>query len=446
MKTITAVIICISIFISVNCLAAGEKSLPINTNDTTIGQIIGNLDNKFKILLGDKAITNLGKKSGIIKGDILSIYDKKDTNMMESIGRCAVVDVYDLKSVCEVIKMKREIGIENVTIARLKYKDANLLPPVFALLSKIVEPYPPEKEIRVYIYDVFDENNNVTKFSEKVKTELRNIFFQKKRIKSAGRSISPALFAYLPGEYSEYNKEIEEYLEKDQVDVIISGTYKIKEDKEKGKRIELSFYKIDKNWEDLAVDTTIPAEPYTQLISAVTVPFKERRKEKTVNCRVIYKPIYHKTISRDERNDIISYETKNNPILEYTLRRAEFNIITPTDFTVSINKNEFKFDKQREHLIPLSTGSHTVKASFKKGFYYNDTFLVALSELEQVVHKEAIITIDRPEDLVIEIEANPLPRKENITFKVYRKSTRSATSLKPVLQREILKPVETFKD
>lgn len=441
MKTITAVILCISVLISVNCLAANEKKIPVSTNDTTVGQIIGNLDNKFKIMLGDKAITNLGKRSGVIKGDILTIYGQNDTNMIDPVGRCAVVETYDSTSICEIIKITREIGMDIVTIKKLKYNDANLLPPVFALLTKIVEPYSPEKEIKVYIYDVFDENNNVTKFSEKVKGELKKVFFQKKRMVSAGKAISPALFAYLPGEYNEYNSTIEDYLQKDQIDVIISGTYKVK-----GENIELSFYKIDKNWEDLALDTTIPGKQYAQLVSSVTVPFSERKKEKTVNCRIIFKPVYHKTISRDERNNIIDYETKGNPILEYTLRRAEFNIVVPMDFMVEIDKNIIKFDKQKEIVIPLSTGNHSISAAFKKGFYYNDTFLVALSDQDKIVQKSAIVTIDRPEDLVIEIEANPLPRKENIVFKVYRKTTRSATMIKPVLTRETLKPVEAFKD
>lgn len=441
MKTITAVILCISVLISVNCLAANEKNIPVSTNDTTVGQIIGNLDNKFKIMLGDKAITNLGKRSGVIKGDILTIYGKNDTNMIDPVGRCAVVETFDSTCICEIIKITREIGMDIVTIKKLKYNDANLLPPVFALLTKIVEPYSPEKEIKVYIYDVFDENNNVTKFSEKVKGELKKVFFQKKRMVSAGKAISPALFAYLPGEYNEYNSTIEDYLKKDQVDVIISGTYKVK-----GENIELSFYKIDKNWEDMALDTTIPGKQYAQLVSSVTVPYSERKKEKTVNCRIIFKPVYHKTISRDERNNIIDYETKGNPILEYTLRRAEFNIVVPMDFLVEIDKNIIRFDKQKEIDIPLSTGNHSISAAFKKGFYYNDTFLVALSDQDKIVQKSAIVTIDRPEDLVIEIEANPLPRKENIVFKVYRKTTRSATMIKPVLTRETLKPVEAFKD
>lgn len=442
MKTITAVVICISILISINCLAANNNAtMPISTKDTTVGQVIGNLDNKFKLLLGDKAITNLGKRSGVIKGDIFSIYGKKDVKLIDPIGKCAVVEIYDSTSICEIIKMTREIGMDNVAVSKLKYNDANLLPSIFALLTKIVEPYSPEKEIKVYIYDVFDENNNVTKFSEKVKREIKKVFFQKKRIKPIGENISPALFAYLPGEYNEYNSVIEDYLRKDQIDVIISGTYKVKGDK-----IELSFYKIDKNWEDLALDTTIAGKEYAGLVSVVTVPFSERKKEKTVHCNIIYKPVFHKTIGRDERNDIINYETKNNPILEYTLRRAEFNIIVPVDFTVKIDKNEIKFDKQRTLSIPLATGNHEIKASFKKGFYYNDTFLVALSEQENIVSKTAMLAIDKPEDLVVEIEANPLPRKENIVFKVYRKSTRKAVMMKPVLQREILRPVESYKD
>ncbi len=443
MKTITAVIICISVFISVNGCATKEQNvLPTVLNsDKTVGQIVGNLDNKFKILMGDKAITNLGKKSGIIKGDIFTIFNKDDATMMDPIGRCAVVQIFDTTSVCEIIKMTRDVGSDNVAISKLKYNDANLLPPVFALLTKVVEPYSPEKQVKVYIYDIFDEKNNVTKFSEKVRNELKNVFFQKKRIINAGKGISPALFAYLPGEYGEYNNVIEDYLKKDQIDVIISGTYKVK-----GENIELSFYKIDKNYEDLALDTTIPGKQYSELVASVTVPFSERKKEKTVNCNVIYKPVYHRTVSRDERNDIISYETRGNPILEYTLRRAEFNIITPIDFAVTIDKNEIKFDKQKEIIIPLTTGKHEIKATFKKGFYYNDALLVALSEPDSIITKSAVISIDNPEDLVIEIEANPLPRKENVVFKVYRRATRSATMIKPVLQREILKPVETFKD
>lgn len=433
MKAILAVIICLSVFISANCIAA-------DANDMVTGQITESLEKKFKMLIGDKAFTNLGSKSGVIKGDILTVFHQSDTRMADPIGQCAVVEIYDAKSVCEIITMTREIGMDTVTIKKMTYDDALLFPSVFALLTKVVEPYSPEKQVVVYIHDFFDDKHNVTRFSEKIKREVNKVFFQKKRIKSAGRAISPALFAYLPGEYNEYNKTIEDYLRRDRIDVIIAGTYKVNGDK-----IQLSYYKIDKNWEDIALDTTIAGQPYATLVSQVTVPYKERKKEETIACDIIFKPVYHRTSSRDERNDIIAYETKDNPILEYTLRRAEFNIIAPVDLVVRIDGNEIRFDKSYEYRVPLTTGNHEISASFKKGFYYNDTFLVALSE-PNIVKKTVVLSIDKPEDIVVEIEANPLPRRENLVFKMYRKVTRSTSIVKPVLRRETLKPVETFKD
>ncbi len=432
MRAILAVIVCLSVFISANCIAAD--------NDLVVGQITASLEKKFKMLVGDKAFTNLGSRSGVIKGDILTIYHRSDTNRADPIGQCAVVEIYDSKSVCEIITMNREIGMDTVTIKKMVYDDALLFPPIFALLTKVVEPYSPEKKVVVYVHEFFDENHNVTRFSEKIKREVNKVFFQKKRMESAGKAISPAVFAYLPGEYNEYNKTIEDYLKRDRIDVIIAGTYRTVGDK-----LQLSFYKIDKNWEDIALDTTITAKPYAAMATEVTVPYKERKKEKTVTCDVLYKPVYHKTDSRDERNSIINYETQNNPILEYTLRRAEFNIIAPIDFTLHIDGNEIRFDKSQEYRLPLTTGNHEITASFKKGFYYNDTFLVALSE-PNMVKKTAMLSIDKPEDLVIEIEANPLPRRENIVFKMYRRVGRSTTVVKPVLRRETLTPVETFKD
>lgn len=433
MKAILAVIVCLSVFISANWVAAAE-------NDLVVGQITSSLEKKFKMLTGDKAFTNLGSRSGVIKGDILTIYHQSDTNRADPIGECAIVEIYDSKSVCEIITMNREVGMDTITIKKVVYDDALLFPPIFALLTKVVEPYSPEKKIVVYIHDFFDENHNVTRFSEKIKREVKKVFFQKKRMMSAGKAISPAVFAYLPGEYNEYNKTIEDYLKRDRIDVIISGTYKTVGDK-----VQLSFYKIDKNWEDIALDTTITAKPYTAMAAEVLVPYKERKKEKTVSCDIVYKPVYHRTDSRDERNRIINYETQNNPILEYTLRRAEFNIVAPVDFTLYVDGNEIRFDKSRRYRLPLTTGNHEITASFKKGFYYNDTFLVSLAE-PNVVKKTVILSVDRPEDLVIEVEANPLPRQENIVFKMYREVGRRTTVVKPVLTRETLKPVETFKD
>lgn len=434
MKAILAFILCISVFVpGYTCLAAEPDGF-------VTGQIIDSLEGKFKMLIGDKAFTNLGSRMGVIKGDILTIYSAADKAKSDPIGRCAVVQVNDTGSICEIIEMSREIGKDTVALKKVAYDDALLYPSLFTLLSKVVEPYPPEKKIKVYIYQIFDENHNVTEFSQKVRKEMVRVFFQKKRIVSAGRLISPALSAYLPGEYDEYNKTIEDYLRKDNIDVIISGTYKVMGDK-----VQISYYKIDKNYEDIIVDTVVASQPYTATAAKVVIPYTEKKKEQIIKCDVIFKPVQYRTQSRDERNEIVAAETRGNPVLEYTLRRSEFNIVMPVDFTLTVDGNTVKFDKSAELSIPLTTGEHQITASYSKGFYFNDTFLVALPE-QNMVRKSAIISVDRPEDIVLEIEANPLPKRENLSFNVYRKTTRSSTIVKPVLTRETAKPVEVFKD
>lgn len=441
MKAILAFIICISVLVpGYSCLAANPDSPVATTGNIVAGVITDSLEGKFKMLIGDKAFTNIGANVGIIKGDILTVYFKADTMRSDPIGKCAVVEIYDTRSVCQIIEMTREIGKDVVTIAKLASDDALLYPGVFTLLSKIVEPYPPEKKVKVYVYQIFDEKNNITEFSQRIRKEIIKVFSQKKRMQPASRLISPALGAYLPGEYDEYNKTIEEYLKKDNVDVIISGTYKIVGDK-----VRISYYKIDKTYEDIVVDSVVPAQPYTAMAAKVVVPYQERKKEQIVKCDLIFKPVLYRAQSRDERNTVLSDETRGNPVLEYTLKRSEFNIMVPVNFTVTIDGNPIKFDKFTEFSVPLTTGEHTITVSYSKGLYMNDTFLMTLPA-SNAVKKTAILQIENPDDLVMEIEANPLPKRENIVFHVYRKSTRTSTIVKPVPLKETRVPIEVFKD
>jgi hypothetical protein len=430
MKTITITVLCLAIFFSVNCFA----------KDLNQGQIIGNLDQKVKIITGDKAITNLGKKSGVIKGDILTIYKTNDKDFLDPIGKCALINVYDVTSVCEIIKINsNEIGKDIVVTEKLSINDPSLLPVIFQLLTKIVEPYEPQKEIRVYIHSIFDEQNNVTKFSEQLQKEIRKVFFQKKRIKPAGTSVSQSLFAYLPSEYAASNQIIEDYLKKDNIDVIVTGTYRIKGDK-----IELSLYKVDRNREDIAVDTTLNAAAYADLTSSVITSYKPIRKEKNIVCDILYKPVHYKASVRDERNSIIDFESKNNPFLEYNMRRVDFNIISPVDFKLIVDNNEISFEKANEYQLSMNTGRHEITAIFKKGFYFNDSLLFTI---ENEVKKNIVLILDNPNDIKIEITANPVPGRENIDFKIYKKADISRPDFKQVLlQKNNIKTVETFKD
>jgi hypothetical protein len=430
MKTITIAVLSFGILFSVNCLA----------KDMNRGQITDNLDKKVKIMIGDKAITNLGKKSGVIKGDILNIYKTNDTDYLDSIGKCAVTNIYETTSICEILKMNgTEIGNDTVVIDKLITGDYNFYPVIFQLLTQVVEPYEPYKEITVYVHSIFDEQNNITKLSEQIQKEIKKIFFQKKRIKSAGTNVSQAIFAYLPDEYVESKQIIEGYLKKDNIDVIISGTYKIKGDK-----IELSLYKVDRNWEDIVIDTKLSAPQYTDLTSSVITSYKPSQKEKNIVSDILYKPLQYKVSLRDERNKIIDLESKDSAFTEYRLRRIDFNIISPVDFKLIVDNNEINFEKSNEQKLSMTTGKHEITAIFKKGFYYNDTLLYTT---DKEVKKNIVLILDNPGDIKIEVAANPVPGRENIDFKIYKKTDMSRPDFKQVLlQKNNIKTVETFKD
>ncbi len=294
MKTTTVLILCLAICFSTNCLA----------KDMNRGQIVGNLDEKVKLMTGDKAIIDLGKNNGVIKGDILNIYKPGDTKLYNPIGKCSVVEPNDSTSICEIIKIyNNEIGKDVVISEKLSITDPNLFPAIFQLLTKVVEPYEPYEKITVYVHNIYDEQKNITSFSEKLQKEINKVFFQKKRIQSAGMNVSQSLFAYLPEEYAESNQVIKEYLKKDNIDVLIAGTYKIRGDK-----IELSLYKVDKEWEDIAVDAKLNAASYANVTSNVVTSYKPIRKEKNIVCDILYRPVHHKVSIRDERNSIIDVE------------------------------------------------------------------------------------------------------------------------------------------
>jgi TolB-like protein len=349
------------ILFSINCYAENQ----------VVGRIIDNLDQKVRIMNGDKAVTNLGMNSGLIKGDILSVYEASDVNRLNVVGKCAVVDVYESKSICEVVKIyNNEIGRDNVVIDKISINDPNFYPVIFQLLTKIVEPYEPYKGINVYVHNIIDEQNNVTKFSENLRKEIRKVFSQKKRIKLIDNA-SPALFAYLPNDYAESNRDIEHYLKKDSIDVLIAGVYAIRGDK-----IRLNLYIVDKNYEDIVLDTTINATTYSESVSTVVNAYRPVRKEKAIVSEIVYKPIQQKIMASNERNFIIEAEAKNDPFFEYNIGRTNFNIISPVEFKMIIDNNEINFEKSRVQHIPMTTGKHEITAKFKKGYYYNDALLL----------------------------------------------------------------------
>ena len=428
MKTITNIILCAAIFISTNCYAR------------VTGEITGNLDQKVKILIGDKALTNLGKNSGVIKGDIFSIYKSSDTKFINPLSKCAVLDVYDTSSVCEIIKVNNnEIGKDTIVGEELLSTDAGLYPVIFQLLTKVVEPYEPHQEINVYVHSIFDDQNNVTEFSQKLQSEIKKVFAQKKRMKLIEPNMSKPMLVYLPSEYASSRNLIENYMKKDSIDVLISGNYSTKENK-----VELSLYKIDKNWEDLVVDTTLNTAAYVNATKNIVAPYIPMKKETALTCDMQYKPVYYKIVGREDRNNVIAIESNNNPFVEYNLKRTDFNIISPVDFRVLIDNNEVRFDKDANQFVPMTTGKHDIIAVFRKGYFFNDSLLFTS---EDEISKRIVLILDNPGDIRMETTVNPIPGKENIDFKIYKKAGKLVPDYRPILlQRNGIYTVETFKD
>ena len=109
-----------------------------------------------------------------------------------------------------------------------------------------------------------------------------------------------------------------------------------------------------------------------------------------------------------------------------------------------MDNNEISFEKANEAQISMTTGKHEITAVFKKGFYLNDSLLLST---ENDVKKDIVLILDNPGDIKIEVAANPVPGRENIDFKIYKKTDRSSPEFKQVLlQKNNIKTVETFKD
>ncbi len=71
MKTLLIASICILLSVG-PCFGKnkdGAKAEPVVApSDEERGQITGNFEGKVKLLLGDKTVTNLGKKAGVCEG------------------------------------------------------------------------------------------------------------------------------------------------------------------------------------------------------------------------------------------------------------------------------------------------------------------------------------------------------------------------------------------
>jgi hypothetical protein len=427
MKIIYLLLTILFMFYSFEC--------PAEDNYITKGRIIGTTHNKLSISLGEYAITDLGKNYGVTKGDIFKISEEKDPDLKGPIGRCAVLDVEENQSTCEIIKMSKEIRKGNVVKAnRVLFFDSRLYPIIFDTLTKFLQPYEPYKKVNVYIYNIFDEKNNITRFSEILKIEMKNIFSQKNRINLVSNDVGKGYVIY-PEEYLN-TKFVEDYMKRDDINVLIAGQYKINNE-----NIELTISLVDKDYDDYQLQFVLKSNDYGKVISEVTVPYTPMER-KDIICNLFYKPLLF-TPQRDDKKYFVLQESDKNPFVQYTLGRIDFNIISPVDFKINIGNNNVAFNKRNEYKLTLPKGSHRLSASFKRGFYYNDALMYTSTK---EIKKEILLNIEKGGEINIDLNINPLYDKENIEFKIYKRTERENFTLKPIYTTESINKLETYKD
>jgi hypothetical protein len=403
--------------------------------ETVQGKVIGTTQNKLSISTGECAVTDLGKNQGVTKGDIFKISEEKDPDLKGPIGRCAVLDVKEDKSTCEIVKMSKEIRKGNIVLTnKLLFSDSGLYPIVYDTLNKFLQPYEPYKKVSVYIYNFFDEKNNVTRFSEILKKEMKNIFSQKNRINMVSDDEGKGFVLY-PEEYLN-TKFVEDYMKRDDINVLVAGQYKIKNE-----NIELTIVLVDKDYDDYQLHFTLKSNDYSNLISEVTVPYTPLER-KDIICNMFYKPVLF-TPQRDDKKYFVLQESDKNPFTQYTLGRIDFNIISPVDFKIKIGNNIINFNERNEYKLTLPKGSHRLSASFKRGFYYNDSLMYTSTK---EIKKEILLNIEKGGEINIDLNVTPLYDKENIEFKIYKKNERETFTLKPIYKTESINQLETYKD
>ena len=418
-------------FVSIQCFGA----------EYIKGNIISNLDKKMKIVYGDKAVITLGSNHGVINGDIMNITRPADVYLVEPVGQCAVQKTFASTSICEVIKMTQEIENGQVVfMKKLEFNDPRLFPDIFRILQDLVEPYAPYKDISIYIYNIFDENRNITKFSELLKDEVKYVFSQKKRIKFISDDVGKVFAAYSPGELYEKNKVIEGYMKKDNIDALITGHYEVK-----GGKVFITLYKVDNNWDVVKRQGSIDGTSYGNSLTTVTVPYAPIKKDRNVICNIVYKPVRHKPL-KNEKQEYIANTAQNDPFLLYTLEKIDFNVVSPVEFKLKIDNDIFDFEKQSEYRVLLRTGKHVITTSFKTGFYFNETLMFTSPNECKGCKKSVVLQLDKDAEINVEVIANPLYGRESIDFNVYTKVVTNRPVLKPIYRTEKIVPVETFKD
>lgn len=328
----------------------------------------------------------------------------------------------------------------NVSIPVMYYSMEKFYPAIYKILSKSIDPFPPYEKVKISVYDIFDTQNNVTKFSDRLKQEMKDVFAEKKRVRIVDpKTVKKDFFLYPEDIRNSYGLRTE-VMETLGVDVFITGSYTLNNE-----NASFIFYKFDKNFNDEKITFQLPLSSF-EVASAqeITSPYKPIPKKEYIPCTVAYRE-YHYTPQKDEKRDIIGHEAGRDIYKAYDLRKTNFNIVSPVDILFKMDEQSVNFTGKTEAPILLTKGTHKLFASFKRGYFYN-TRDPRLYVSDKPLEKEAVLTVEKDASIYIEVLFNPSFEGENIEFKIYNVSEKKTQLLKTIIKSENTKAIELFKD
>ena len=399
------------------------------------------LQDRLNFVPEDRAITSLGMKDGLIKGDILQISRDEDRDLLNPVGRCALVRVDTDFSVCEIISVKKEISQDYQVYAnRLYYTEERFYPIVYSLLQRAVEPFPPQKKISVYVHDFFDKKLNVTMFSIRAKREVENIFAQKRRILLRG-DLSSKEFKFYPIDSAENQKMITDFMKRENIDVFITGLYSLDEGK-----MNITFYKYDRYFGREVMPFQVKAEMERDAgeTKRITAPYKPPEKQDIITCNISYNE-FSDSVIKYGKAQIVQFEAEGDAFKENDLRAREFNIIAPSDITIVLDNEVVGFGGNGVSTVNISKGTHKLTATFKRGYFLHTKGSLVYTS-RKLIRKDAILVVKNAGNVNVSIDLNPSFGAENIKFNVYSERVDVRPQIRAIKSIKADKMVETFID
>ena len=436
----------IHLLLIIFCLIFATESF---SKEMVKGVVVATPQNVLSVGVGEKVITNIGKNNGIIVGDILKIVESDDDILIGNIGRCAVITTFDSTSVCEVIKLGAEAGKgDYVFINKLEYTDPQVYPLVFTLLNDVIAPYKPQDDVRVYIHNIYDEKYNITGLSEKIRSEIINIFSQKNRIivnpyDLSGYITYPDKFLYI--DTGRPKKEamgiVKEVMRRTDTDVVITGIYSTN-----GANIYVTLYIVDKNWLDKKVGLSLDAKGFSNIMNEIVIPYRPIKEKQYVVYNITYvKKDYFP--SRDEKRDIIKSESVKDLSFRYKVseKKMDFNRIGVENFILKIDREPISIVPGKVYSKIFEKGIKRILVSFQPGFFMNEEHLY--TSQTKTVEKEIVLDLTREDNLNIELTLDPTYGSEKADIRVFRKISDEPFVKKPIFTEVEKRPaIDVYKD